>query len=132
MKKRHIWVLGLVVWQAITLLKKDTTLREKIKQEPWIIWKIKLFWEHWIADNKDLLNELSSNDWEKTAKDLEKDIAYDTEKVKWRTASQADKNREKEWENTARTIINAIPSKKTLAEWVEKYKTHLKKWWDNL
>lgn len=132
MKKWQIWVLGLVVWQAITLLKKDPTLRKKVKSEPGILGKVKVVGESWLKDNKELIEDIKETDWDKTVAAVENDISYDTEKVKNRWAEQLNKDREVEWHETIRNLAWKIPDKKTLAEWVEKYKQRIIKRWDEL
>ena len=132
MKKWQIWVLWIVIWQVISTIKKDPVLREKVVNEPGILWKVKVFWEARIQDNKEIFEEIKNTDWDKTIENVEKDISYDGEKIKKRTNEQSEKDRETEGHETARTILSKIPDKKTLADWVEKYKQRIIKWRDAL
>ena len=132
MKKWQIWVLWLVIWQVISTLKKDPVLREKVVKEPGILGKAKVFGEARIQDNKEIFEEIKNTDREKTIETVEKDISYDGEKIKKRTNEQSEKDRETEGHETARTIMSKIPDKKTLADWVEKYKQRIIKWRDAL
>ncbi len=132
MKKWQIWILWLIVWQAIATFKKDPLLREKVAKEPGILGKAKVFWESWLQDNKEIFEEIKNTDREKTVEKVEKDISYDSEKVKKRWAEQSEKDWETQWHETARTILSKIPDKKTLADWVEKYKQRITQWWDSL
>ena len=122
MKKWQIWILGLIIWQAISTFKKDPVLREKVAKEPGILGKAKVFWESRLQDNKEIFEEITKTDWEKTIESVEKDISYDSEKIKKRTNEQGEKDWENEGHETARTILSKIPNKKKLADWVEKYK----------
>ena len=94
--------------------------------------KAKVFWESWLQDNKEIFEEIKNTDREKTVEKVEKDISYDSEKVKKRWAEQSEKDWETQWHETARTILSKIPDKKTLADWVEKYKQRITQWWDSL
>ena len=132
MKKWQIWILGLIIWQAISTFKKDPVLREKVAKEPWILGKAKVFWESRLQDNKEIFEEITKTDWEKTIESVEKDISYDSEKIKKRTNEQGEKDWENEGHETARTILSKIPNKKKLADWVEKYKQRITQWRDAL
>lgn len=132
MKKWQIWVLWIVIWQVISTIKKDPVLREKVVNEPGILGKAKVVWESWIQDNKEIFEEIKNTDREKTIETVEKDISYDGEKIKKRTNEQSEKDWETEWHETARTILSKIPSKKKLADWVEKYKQRITQWRDAL
>lgn len=132
MKKWQIWVLWVVIGQVISTLKKDPELRKKVVNEPGILWKAKVFGEARIQDNKEIFEEIKNTDREKTIETVEKDISYDSEKVKKRTNEQSEKDWESEGHETARTLLSKIPDKKTLADWVEKYKQRIAKWRDAL
>ena len=132
MKKWQIWILGLIIWQAISTFKKDPVLREKVAKEPGILGKAKVFWESRLQDNKEIFEEITKTDWEKTIESVEKDISYDSEKIKKRTNEQGEKDWENEGHETARTILSKIPNKKKLADWVEKYKQRITQWRDAL
>lgn len=132
MKKWQIWVLWLIVGQAINTYKKDKTLQKKVSTEPGILGKAKLIWESRLQDNKEIFEEIKKTDWDKTIDAVEQDIAYDSEKIKKRWTEVSEKDWETTWHDTIRNVISKMPDKKTLADWVEKYKQRIVKWWDTL
>ncbi len=127
MKKRQIWVLWLVVWQAITLFKKDPALREQVAKTPWFLGKAKVFGETWLKDNKEIFEDLKATDRDQTLADAEQNIKHDTTVVTEWTQKQSAADREGKGRETIRSIVSAVPNKKTLADWVEKYKQRIVK-----
>lgn len=132
MKKWQIWILWLVVWQAISTLKKDPTLRKKVAKEPGLLGKAKVFGESRLQDNKEIFEEIKNTNREKTMETVEKDISYDSEKIKKRWNEQSEKDWETTGHDAVRNVISNIPDKKTLADWIEKYKQRIVTWWDSL
>ena len=132
MKKRQIWALGIIIWQAIMMIKKDPVLREKVKTEPWLLKKWKILGESWIEQNKEIFENIKNIDVDNVIKELEKNVKIDAENIQKRTQEQDAKDWEGEWRATIRNIISSIPTKKKLADWVEKYKQHIIQWRDNL
>ena len=132
MKKRQIGVLGIVIWQAITLVKKDPTLREKIQETPGILGKIKILGEKRLQNNKELIEDIKATDRDKTVNDIESDLHHDGDNIGQWIENQSDKDRETQWHETIRKITWNIPDKKTLADWREKYKQSIIQRWNNL
>ena len=132
MKKWQIGILWLAIGQAITMYKKDAHLRKKVQSEEGLLGKAKVIGEKWIQDNKEIFEDLKNNDWDKTVADIEQDFEYDKTKVEKRGKEQMNKDWEKEWHEVVRSVISKVPDKKTLANWVEKYKQRIIKWWDSL
>ncbi len=82
MRKRQIWVLGLLVGQAVSILVKEKKLREDIVATPWILGKLEKFGKKWWETNKKLFQDAKGVDRDSAAASLKDDVQYDTEKVK--------------------------------------------------
>ena len=132
MKKRQIWLLGIVVGQAVAIVSKDKKLRDSIQETPGIFWKLKLIGEKRLHTNKTLIDEVSTIDRDKAWSNLESDVNHDIEQAKWRIDEQKNKDREVEGRETVRTIQKNIPSEEEIKKKVDTYSQKIKNWWDAL
>lgn len=132
MKKRQIWALGLIVWQAIMMLKKDPELREKVKTEPGLLQKWKILGESRRAQNKEIVENIKEVNFDSLIKDIEKNVKVDADNIQQRTNEQWEKDWESEWHNAVRSIVWSMPDKKKLEDWIEKYKQRIIQWRENL
>lgn len=132
MKKRQIWLLGIVVGQAVAIVSKDKKLRDSIQETPGIFWKLKLIGEKRLHTNKTLIDEVATIDRDKAWNTLESDVNHDIEQAKWRIDEQKNKDREVEGRETVRTIQKNIPSEEEIKKKVDTYSQKIKNWWDAL
>lgn len=112
--------------------KKDPVLREKISTESWLLKKWKVLGESWIEQNKEIFENIKNIDIDAVMQELEKNVKVDANNVQKWVTDQENKDWETEGKNTVRAILWSIPDKKTLADWVEKYKQRIRQWRDNL
>ncbi len=132
MKKRQIWALWLLLWQWLMLYKKDDKLREKVDNEKWLLGKAKILWESILEVNKNLIEKVKDTDRQKTISSVEEDIKYDKEKVTSWAQTQKEKDRSAQWKQFVENISKNIPDKKTLEEWLGKYKQRIIQWRNSL
>lgn len=135
MKKREAWVagiLGLIAGQAIVIFSKEKKLRKDMSQAPWLLAKGKLFWNKWLETNKKIIDEITEVDLKETANIIREDAEYDTENIKERVKEKKKIDRETEGKNAMKLLLAKAPTKSTIEESVQKYKTRVLARWDEL
>ena len=132
MKKRQIWLFGLIIGQTVTMVAKDKKLRKAVETTPGFLQKAKILWNKWLETNKELLQDISekidNTDWGKSVESVKSNLQKDTTLVQEWRSEQEKKDREAEWKESVRKVIAQVPTQKSLEVTVKKYKRKLLDW----
>lgn len=125
-------LLGLIAGQAITVYSKDKKLRKDISEKEGVLWKGKVLLDKLVETNKNIVNEITENDWQATASTIREDVKHDSENVKEWIEEKKNVDWKKEGKQVVDSIIEKAPTKNEIEETVQKSTDKIRNRWNNL